>query len=215
MNFRSYFHFKWIPERERERERERESESAKGRSTHAPVRALCMHQAPVRAVRKHQRYRSRSEIAISPSLQSRSTRCFARSRLTLRLREIAPSIAISALRRSWDCEALIAISQSGAVLREIAIDGAIVGLELAKHCAVEPSRVSSVNLGFFCVFLGLSFPCSIFQTLENIFRKIFWNTTKHMKTFSLQENSISGKWNIFWKCFYTNQTQPKYRVTNC
>ena len=28
------------------------------------------------------------------------------------------------------------------------------------------------------------------QTLENIFRNIFWNATKHMKTFSFPENRI-------------------------
>ena len=104
----------------------------------------------------------------------------------------------------------IAILRSGAVLREIVIDGAVVELELVKHRAVEPSRASSVNLGAVFVFLVLSFPCSIFQTPENIFRKIFWNTTKHIKTFFFPENSISGKWNIFRKCFYANQTQPKF-----
>ena len=31
-----------------------------------------------------------------------------------------------------------------------------------------------------------------------------------MKTFSFPKNSISGKWNIFRKCFYMNQTQPKF-----
>ena len=44
---------------------------------------------------------------------------------------------------------------------------------------------------------------------KNIFRNIFWNATKHMKTFSFPKNSISGKYSIFWKYFYTNQTQPK------
>ena len=32
------------------------------------------------------------------------------------------------------------------------------------------------------------------QTSENIFRNFFWNVTKHMKTFSFPENSISGKY---------------------
>ena len=41
-----------------------------------------------------------------------------------------------------------------------------------------------------CLFLLL------FQTPENIFRKIFWNATKHMKTFSFPENSIFGKWHF-------------------
>ena len=30
-----------------------------------------------------------------------------------------------------------------------------------------------------------------------------------MKTFSFSENIISEKWNIFRKCFYTHQTEPK------
>ena len=42
-----------------------------------------------------------------------------------------------------------------------------------------------------CLFLLL------LQTPENIFQKIFWNATKHMKTFSFLENRISGKWYIF------------------
>ena len=32
------------------------------------------------------------------------------------------------------------------------------------------------------------------QTSENIFRNIFWNATKHMKTFSFSKNSISKKY---------------------
>ena len=51
---------------------------------------------------------------------------------------------------------------------EIAIDGAVVGLELAKHCAVEPSRVPIVDdfffMGFVRVFLGLSIPSSFPNT---------------------------------------------------
>ena len=47
------------------------------------------------------------------------------------------------------------------------------------------------------------------QILENIFQNIFWNAIKHIKTFSFPENSIFEKWNIFRKCFYTNQTEPK------
>ena len=87
----------------------------------------------------------------------------------------------------------------GAVLREIAIDGAVVGLELAKHCAVEPSQ-SRASIWVLCLFFWFClFPCSIFQTPENFFQKIFWNTTKHIKTFSFPENSISEKWNIFRK----------------
>ena len=126
-------------------------------------------------------------------------------------RELAfAPIAISAVLR----EIAIDASRDRAIDRDlafapIAIDGEVIGLELAKHRAVEPSRALSVKMGAVFVFLVLSFPCSIFQTPENIFRKFFWNTTKHIKTFSFLENSISGKWNIFRKCFYANQTQPK------
>ena len=47
------------------------------------------------------------------------------------------------------------------------------------------------------------------QTPENIFHNIFLNATKHLKIFSFPKNSISGKYSIFRKYFYTNQTQPK------
>ena len=50
------------------------------------------------------------------------------------------------------------------------------------------------------------------QTPELIFRKMSFVTSKHMKTFSFSENSISGKLNIFQKCFYANQTQPKMQM---
>ena len=49
------------------------------------------------------------------------------------------------------------------------------------------------------------------QTPKLIFRKTNFVTAKHMKTFSFPENSISGKWNIFWKYFYANQTQPWFQ----
>ena len=177
-------------------ERERESEKEKPVCRlHAPSSSRCRSQAPAPSIAIRDR-----ELAFAPI--ARST-----------LHEIVPSIAISPSRRSRstlrEIAPSIAISRSGAVLREIAIDGAVVGLELAKHRAVEPSRALSVKMGAVFVFLVLSFPCSIFQTPENIFRKFFWNTTKHIKTFSFLENSISEKWNIFRKCFYANQTQPK------
>ena len=107
---------------------ERERERARGRQR--PSRRSSHVQAPVGVVRKHQRRRSRSEIANSPSRRSQSARCFTRSRSTLR--EIAPSIAIS---------------RSGAVLHEIAIDGAVVGLERA----VEPSW-SRASIWVLCLF---------------------------------------------------------------
>ena len=140
MNFRSYFHFKWISERE--------SESARGRQR--PSRRRSHVQAPVDAIRKHQRRRSRSEIANLPSRRSQSARCFARSRSTARSsdwssRSTAPSNPVERWASIW-------------VL---------------------------CSFFWFCLF-----PCSIFQAPENIFRKIFWNTTKHIKTFSFPENGI-------------------------
>ena len=59
----------------------------------------------------------------------------------------------------------------------------------------------------------------IFCKTEVIFRKMFvrtkhWNwfsvkripcAAKHLNTFSFPENSISGKWNIFRKCFYATK----------
>ena len=57
MNFRSYFHFEWIPEREREREREckRETETQSTPFARPSSSRRRSHvQAPVGAVRKHQ-----------------------------------------------------------------------------------------------------------------------------------------------------------------
>ena len=118
-----HFHFKAFPEKERERERERESERARGRRpSSSPVRPSPVNpelqSAPISRASVRRPW---SEIAISRStvpiaiargaLRDRD-RCFARSRRRSRscLREIAPSIAI---------------------------DSTVVGLELAKHCAVN------------------------------------------------------------------------------
>ena len=67
-----------------------------------------------------------------------------------------------------------------------------------------------LGFGFFCLIWCI-FCKNIWmnQTPELIFRKTSFVTSKHMKTFSFSENSISGKWNIFRKCFCANQTQPK------
>ena len=103
----------------------------------------------------------------------------------LTVRKIAPSITISqhqsrasrlreiaiSRRRSWSrlCE----------IAPSIAIDGAVVGLELAKYRAIEPSRASIVDdffsgffLSFVRVFLGLSFPSS-FPNTRKYFSEIF------------------------------------------
>ena len=42
------------------------------------------------------------------------------------------------------------------------------------------------------------------QTLENIFQRIFWNATKHLKIFFFPENSITGKY----------FTWPKHSLSN-
>ena len=126
MNFRSYFHFKWISERERERE----SESAKGRQRPSWCRSHI--QAPVGAVRKHQRRRLQSEIVNSSSRRSRSVRCFARLR-----------------RRSRSCEA--ARSSRDHDRRR----GRRIGAREAPHRRTQ--SIASVNLGAVFVFLVLSF----------------------------------------------------------
>ena len=64
-------------------------------------------------------------------------------------------------------------SRSREAVRCFAIDGAVVGLELTKHRVVEPRR-SRASIWVLCLFFWFClFPCSIFQTPENIFRKIF------------------------------------------
>ena len=100
-----------------------------------------------------------------------------------------------------------------APLREIAIDGAIsrsvdCDLAFARSRRIDGAISWSVNRDRWWFFSWVCLFLLLFQTPENIFRKFFWNGTKHMKTFSFLKNSISGKWNIFRKCFYTNQTQP-------
>ena len=72
--------------------------------------------------------------------------------------------------------------------------------------AISTIAVRSRRPSFWVCLVCLFF--LLLQTPENIFQKIFWNVTKHMKIFSFPENSISEKWNIFRKCFYANQTQP-------
>ena len=86
----------------------------------------------------------------------------------------------------------------------IAIDNAVVG-----RCSV-----SSLMIFFWvvaCVFLDLCF-LLLFQTPENIFRKIFWNATKHHGNIFLFRKLAFRKICIFWKTFYSNQTQPKWKT---
>ena len=157
--------------------------------------------------RERERERGRSMHALAPFARTELQSAPFASTSAID-RDLAPSIAISPSRRSREIVidasrdhavdrdlafAPIAILRSGAVLREITIDGVVVGLELAKHRAVEPSRASSVNL-------GLSFPSS-FPNTKKYFSENFWKCNQtHENIF------LSGKWNIFRKCFYTNQT---------
>ena len=112
-------------------------------------------------------------------------------------RDLAPSIAISPSRRSREIVidasrdhavdrdlafAPIAILRSGAVLREITIDGVVVGLELAKHRAVEPSQASIVDdffSGFCPCFFGF-----VFSFFFSKHQKIFFG-----KFFEMQPNT--------------------------
>ena len=80
---------------------------------------------------------------------------------------------------------------------------------IVERCNRDLDDRGAITPSFFLVCLVCLF-LLLLQTPENIFQKIFWNVTKHMKIFSFPENSISEKWNIFRKCFYTNQIQPKY-----
>ena len=143
MNFRSYFHFKWIPERERERERERKREK------HARTSTVRTHQSAPFARTELQSvpFVSTSAVNHDPRSWSRKVaRCFARSRST-------------AQSSDWS-------SRSTALSNPVERWASIWVLSV-----------------FFwvCLFLLL------FQRPENIFRKIFWNATKHMKTFSFPE----------------------------
>ena len=69
--------------------------------------------------------------------------------------------------------------------------------EIATLIAISPSRdrageIAIARSGF--VFSGLwlvsgfVFSFLLFQTLKNIFRKIFWNATKHTEIFSFSRN---------------------------
>ena len=138
-----HFYFKVLSEKERERERVCDrwwpsSSPVRQSPANPELQSVSISQAPVR--------------------RPRSARCYARSWLTLREivvdRDLVTSIAIS--RRSRSRLREFAPSIKG----EIAIDGAIVGLELAKHRAAEPSRASIVDnffFGFCPCFAGFVF----------------------------------------------------------
>ena len=101
MNFRSYFHFKWFPNRERERERARgrrrrslqSSPTIAGeprapvRRSYAPISSIAASRRSHRAARSHE---LQSNDRTAPFASRRSHRV-ARSRLRSRLRAISPS----------------------------------------------------------------------------------------------------------------------------
>ena len=188
MNFCSYFHFKWIPEREREREKNAltELQSAPFASTSAVDRDL---RSWSHAVDR--------DLAFAPTIAiSSSRRSFS---------EIASSIMISPSRRSRSCEAARCFARSDRRR------GRQTGTCKAPRHRTQSSVKRQASIWGLFVLFWICLFLLLFQTLENIFQKICENATKHMKTFSFPKNSIFGKWNIFRKCFYTNRTQPKFQ----
>ena len=172
--------WKWISvpiftSNEFRRERERERESARGRSIHAPTpfARTELQSAPFASTSAIDRDLAPS-IAISRH-RLRSHLCADRARSWLTLREIMPSIAISPSRRSRSCEAARCFVR----LRSMVWSS---DWSLQSTTPLNPvERQASI---WVCLFLLL------FQTPKNIFRKIFENAIKHMKTFSFPENGI-------------------------
>ena len=161
-----YFPFKSFPENEREREsahvRERRRSSPRSRAP-APVRRRDRWRDRDRAVNRDSA-RSRSRIAIALS----------RSRSCCRSRSLHDHGLGSRSRRC----VVIAISDRDRAVIAIS-DRAVIGC------------ISGID-DFFFLGCGLCFLICVFllpfQTPENIFRKIFWNATKHMETFSFSGN---------------------------
>ena len=171
-HFRFHFHFKWLPALENRRERERERERQRERE---------------REREREKERRDRDIIGTAPSadiigitdgaVPTSPTPRTCRSR-QLRLRR-------SRSRRSRS--------------------------RWLRSC-LRLSEFDDFFLGFVCIlrnewyYIFIWWPrkcekmCFLWyfqehkQTSENIFRNIFWNATKHMKTFSFPENSIFGKY---------------------
>ena len=179
MNFRSYFHFKWIPERERERERRTHSPSSSPLRSQAPAPSIVIWDRDLTLL-------SRSRLrAVDRDL------IFAQIAIGASFCEIASSIMISPSRRSRSREAAQCFARS----RSTTWSSNWNSQSTAPSNPVK--RQASIWVLFvlfwICLFLLL------FQTLENIFRKICENATKHMKIFSFPKNSISA---IFQKMEY-------------
>ena len=160
--------WKWISvpiftSNEFQREREREGEACTHqRRSHALSSSLLRSQAPAPSI-AISRHRLRSHLRAD------------RARSWLTLRKIKPSIAISPSRRSRSCEAARCFVR----LRSMVWSSDWSLQSTAPSNPVE--RQASI---WVCLFLLL------FQTPKNIFRKIFENAIKHMKTFSFPENGI-------------------------
>ena len=169
MNFRSYFHFKWIPEREREREREWASEREREKHNQfAPFACTKLQSALFASTSAVDRELAFTPIAIGAVLREIAIDA-SRDRAVDRHLAFAP-IAIDA---SWDRDR-----------RRGRRTGAREALRRRTQSSVERQS------GCCVCFSGFVFFLVAFSKPENIFRKIFWNTTKHIKTFSFLENGI-------------------------
>ena len=202
MIFHPYFHFKSFPEKERKREKREPRSERERERRESPDRATCSTIAPHRRA-------ARSTIMIDEI-----ARCDRRS-----------SGAIDE-RDRWSRSTSALVGRAPLVDRRAAQSrSSIAPLVGRSHrprlrsMSHSPRDLIFSSAGFDSFsFAAFCFFCRIWcifcknvwmnQTPKLIFRKTNFVTAKHMKTFSFPENSISGKWNIFRKYFYANQTQP-------
>ena len=219
MIFHPHFHFKSFPEKERERERERrESPDQREREKreHRSRRSSDDRTTPTSGVIDDC---DRWNRAVWSSIEWRNQRS----------RSMRSRGAID--ERDWRSRSTSAlVGRAPLVYRRAARSRSsiapLVGrLHRPRLRSMLPSPrdliFSSAGFDSFS-FAAFCFYCRIWcifcknvwmnQTPKLIFRKTNFVTAKHMKTFSFPENSISGKWNIFRKYFYVNQTQPKMRI---
>ena len=150
MNFRSYFHFKWIPERERERAREGEAR------THQSASFAC------------------TELQSAPFASTNTVN-----------RDLAPSIAISPLRRSRSREAARCFARLRSMVRSS---------DWSSRSTV-PSNLVERQSGFCSCFSGFVFSFFFFKHQKIFFRKFLKmqpNTWKHFpfRKIAFLENGI-------------------------
>ena len=205
MNFRSYFHFKWIPERERERERESEREREKHNQSALFARTK-LQSAPFASTSAIDRD-PRSRTRLRPDRNRRGA-SRDRNRRFARSRHRSPSCLRADRDRRFARSRSMARSSYWS-LRSTAPSNPVERWAYAKarwrsmarssywslRSTAPPNPVERwASIWVLCLFFWFCLlPCSIFQTPENIFRKIFWNTTKHIKTFSFSENGIFSR----------------------